>query len=281
MRRESAADSAKEMRSSDPGGNVTLQFDKATAQLLDDAYRGRDFVRRRFANLESLAPRQGDRVVDIGCGTGLLTEDLARIVGESGEVVGVDPSADMRESAQARCQRLENVRIVDGSSDCLPLDANEADRAVCVQVFEYLNDIPATLAECRRILRPGGVLVIGDHHFDSLVWHSADPARMRRMIDSWDMHFVERRVPAILPGLLIDTGFECESVRPVQFLDTTLRRDGLARMMMILMSAYARNTGQVDLDEVDAWVAEQEALAATGRFFFSFCHYVVRARKPV
>jgi hypothetical protein len=52
------------------GDQPTLRFDAETARLLDEAYPGADFTRRRLANLEALAPLPGDRVIDIGCGPG-------------------------------------------------------------------------------------------------------------------------------------------------------------------------------------------------------------------
>ncbi len=81
------------------------------------------------------------------------------------------------------------------------------DKAVSVQVFEYLENIPGAVAEAHRVLKPGGRHVIGDIHLDSLVWFSDDQARMDRMIASWDHHFTQRDVPAILPSIVRDAGF--------------------------------------------------------------------------
>ena len=79
-----------------------IQFDAATARLLENAYRGRDVVKRRLATLEALAPEAGDTIVDVGSGPGYLTVELARAVGEAGEVIAVDPSADMRRAAASQ-----------------------------------------------------------------------------------------------------------------------------------------------------------------------------------
>lgn len=256
-----------------------LQFDANTARILDDGYQGSDVARRRLANLRALSPRLRDRVVDIGAGTGLLTLDIARAVGERGQVIAVDPSADMRAAGSARCADRKNVQVLEGTADSLPVDDGAVDGAVSLQVFEYLDDIPAALAESRRVLRPGGRLVIGDIHWDSHVWHADDRERMDRILGIWNRHVVETRVPALLPPMLRDAGFNVETVIPELCHDTVFRGDGLARMMTHLIRAYCLQTGLADADEVDAWIAEQERMAAEGRFFFALTHYVVAARK--
>jgi SAM-dependent methyltransferase len=256
-----------------------LKFDAETARTLDDGYQGFDVVRRRLANLSALAPQPGDTVADIGAGTGLLALDLARAVGESGTVIAIDPSPEMRAAAAARCSDRPNVRIVDGAADRLPLEAGSVNRAISLQVFEYLTDIPAALAEVHRILRPEGRLVIGDIHWDSHVWHADDHERMARILRLWDRHLVERRVPALLPPLLRDAGFAVEAVTPELCHDSVFRADGLARLMTHLIGAYCRQSGLAEADEVEDWIGEQHRMAERGRFFFAITHYVVTARK--
>ncbi len=256
-----------------------LEFDAETTRLLDIVYQGSDATARRRGSFDALWPVPGETIVDIGCGNGLLTLELARAVGDKGRVVGVDPSGAMRQSAQERCREHTCVEVVDGSAEHLPLEPGSADKAVSIQVYEYLDDIPAALAEAHRVLRPGGRLVIGDIHFDSLVWHSDVPERMDDMNRAWDEHFVERRVPALLSPLLVDAGFAVDAVTPLTICDTHLRPDGLANMMIVLMERFAAAKHLVAPQNAKAWAEEQRALAASGRFFFSLTHFVTSARK--
>ena len=255
-----------------------LRFGAETTRLLEDAYNGSDFTERRLANLNALHVHAGDRVADIGCGPGMLTLELARAVGESGMVFGVDPSADMRESAARRCSGRSNIGILDGTATHLPLADASIGKAVAVQVFEYLDDIPAALKEAKRVLSPGGRLVIGDMHWDSLVWNSDFPDRMMQMIGAWDKHLSNRRVPALLPRMLVDAGFEVETIAPLAIFDATLRPDGLANMLIHLMQPYALQNGLVEEGQIQSWADEQRRLAASGRFFFSINHFVVVGR---
>ncbi len=257
-----------------------LEFDAETTRILENCYRGRDISNRRRLSLNALDPQPGDRVLDIGCGNGMLTEELARATGPKGEVIGIDPSADMRQPAIARCRGFEWVTITDGTTHALPVADASVDKAVSLQVFEYLDDVQGALAEVFRILKPGGRVVIGDTHFGSLIWFSDDPERMNRMTASWNRHCTDIVLPETLHGLLQDAGFRIEQIRPLVFCDPVLRQDGIAFMFLRLMERYAIQNGHLPKDEVMQWRAEQEKLAEEGRFFFSLNHYAVSATKP-
>lgn len=256
-----------------------LSFDAETTRILDTAYQGSDITRRRRASFDALAPRPGERILDLGCGPGLLTQELARAVGPGGEVIGLDPSADMRRTAEQRCHSDDHVRILDGAAEALPLADTSVDKAVSLQVFEYLSDLDGPLAELHRVIRPGGRVVISDMHWDTLTWRSDDPARMGRMIAAWDGHLADRVVPETLPERLSTAGFADIKSVPLTFSDILPKPDGIARMMMILMTGYAKENALLPGAEIDAWRAEQEALAAGGRFFFSLTHFVTIAER--
>lgn len=257
-----------------------LTFDTETLRVLDTCYQGSDITRRRLANLDAAKPEPGETILDIGCGNGLLTRELARAVGPKGHVIGIDPSADMRNAAAENCAEFENVQIINGTADSLGQSENSVDKAVSVQVFEYLEDVPASLAAAFSVLRPGGRLVVGDMHYGCFAWHSEEPDRMRRMRSSWDQHFVHGELPARLPALMNDAGFAVDTVQPVVFTDTVLKPDGLGMMMLRLMERYAVDNGHVEADIARSWAEEQEELARQGKFFLTMTHFVIAGRKP-
>lgn len=256
-----------------------LEFDAETTRLLDTVYEGADVTRRRQKSFDALRPAPGEIIADIGCGNGLLTAELARAVGPAGRIIGIDPSEAMRQSAKKRCREFDWVEIIEGGAEGLPVEDATLDKAVSVQVFEYLEDIPAAVAEAFRSLKHGGRFVVGDIHFDSLIWFSHDPARMDRMVKAWDQHFVERGVPALLPPIMRDAGFILENVNHITICDTQLRPDGLANMMITLMKNYAVAKGLVSPLEAKEWADEQKALAETGNFFFSLTHFILSGFK--
>ncbi|GGL86711.1 class I SAM-dependent methyltransferase [Nakamurella endophytica] len=108
----------------------------------------------RFADFAGVTDGAGGRVLDVGCGTGVLTAELARRVGE-GRVAGIDPSASFVDAARGR---LPGVDIRRGVGEDLPWPDATFDAALAQLVVHFLSDPAAGLAEMARVTRPGGTV---------------------------------------------------------------------------------------------------------------------------
>ena len=110
-----------------------------------------------------LAP--GERVLDVACGTGLVTFGAAHAVGASGQVLGIDVSDRMIGAAALRAARdgCGNVAFARRDAEPLPLATASFDVALCALGLMYVPDPVCALSEMRRVVRPGGRLVL-------LVW---------------------------------------------------------------------------------------------------------------
>jgi ArsR family transcriptional regulator len=98
-------------------------------------------------------------VGDLGCGTGQVSASLAPFVSR---VVSVDSSAAMLGAARKRLASVENVDVRAGELEALPVDDGELDAALLFLVLHYVAEPAAALAEARRVLRPGGTLLVVD-----------------------------------------------------------------------------------------------------------------------
>ncbi len=119
----------------------------------------------RQAGLEMLAARPGEKILEIGFGTGHSLIALAEAVGPSGRVFGLDLSDKMVQAAQelARERNLEGrIELACGDAVHLPYAAESLDGVFMSFTLELFDtpEIPLVLAECRRVLKPGGRIVV-------------------------------------------------------------------------------------------------------------------------
>lgn len=116
--------------------------------------------------LALLELKQGDRVLDVGCGHGRTVERAAVMVGDDGLVVGIDASEEMLRMATRRCKRLieaGRLRLALADSASMPYPDESFDKIVTVHTLYFWDDPQRHLGELYRVLRPGGCLVVGFH----------------------------------------------------------------------------------------------------------------------
>ncbi|MCG6137517.1 MAG: class I SAM-dependent methyltransferase [Nostoc sp. LLA-1] len=108
--------------------------------------------------LEIAQPQPGQEILDVATGTGLVAIPAAQIVGSSGRVVGVDISKGMLEQAQRKITTLglTNVELIEADADYLDFNDSSFDIIFCSSALVYLTDIPNSLQQWYRFLKPGG-----------------------------------------------------------------------------------------------------------------------------
>ncbi|HYF01430.1 MAG TPA: class I SAM-dependent methyltransferase, partial [Planctomycetota bacterium] len=102
--------------------------------------------------------RPGTRILDVATGTGLVARAAARLAGPGGSVVGLDPSVGMLSCARERGR----LRLAQGLAERLPFRDASFDFLSMGYALRHVADLPSTFAEYRRVLRPGGKLLILD-----------------------------------------------------------------------------------------------------------------------
>jgi SAM-dependent methyltransferase len=128
--------------------------------------------------------RPGMRVADFGCGAGLVTAQLAQIVGPEGQVVGVDASSAQIAQARARLNgRGTNVSFVEASATDTGLPPESFDLIYSRFLLIHLADPEWALREMRSLLKPGGILVCEDG--DLTTAGSAPPSALGAFADLW------------------------------------------------------------------------------------------------
>lgn len=126
--------------------------------------------------------KQGEVVLDLGCGAGLDLYFYAKSVGENGKVYGLDISEDMVNKAKANMDEagIKNVEIKCGHSDNLPFRDNFFDVVASNGIYNLSPDKEAVMKEVFRVLKPGGRTV-----FCEVVLKDKLPEDVRKNIDDW------------------------------------------------------------------------------------------------
>lgn len=187
----------------------------------------------------------GQKILDVGCGPGYASLDLAEIVGPSGKVFAIDRSRRFLDALEAASEQhgLENVTTLELDLDEGELPTVQADAAWCRWVFAFVKRPRDLLQRISRALKLGGVLVAHEY-FDYSTWKLAPRSPeheefVRLVMKSWRETGGEPDIGLSLPGWLQELGFEIKSLNPIieifpktsywwqwpkSFIDVNLRR---------------------------------------------------------
>ncbi len=131
-----------------------------------------------------LALRPGSRGLDVGCGVGLYGLWLAEAVGAGGGVVGIEPEKEKVDAARALVgARLEAGRLEfrQGDGTAIPLPDRSVDWVWCGDVLHHIVDTEKALREFRRVIRPGGRIVVKESQVLSAMFLPGHPSLERRI----------------------------------------------------------------------------------------------------
>jgi ubiquinone/menaquinone biosynthesis C-methylase UbiE len=264
----------------------TGSADAATARdlaaRLERRARADDEVEARDAYLGRRGIADGERVLDVGCGSGAVTRAIARRVGDRGVAVGLDPSPALldvaRELAREACLG-DRIELYEGSALRLPFPDRSFDAVLCATVLSHVPGGEAAIPELVRVLRTGGRLGVFDMDTDMTTFTHPDRALTRRIVaaasdatavDGW----LARRMPSLFEQAgLVDIrarGFFPLETDPQSFYA------GLAERS----AEVALKAGAITAAERSRWVRALHAEQARGPVVAGRLHIFVQGRKP-
>lgn len=256
-----------------------LRFDEEAAKALLAIYVTPDVVAQREQFVEALAPREGEQVVDVGSGPGFVAGLIGERVGPSGSVCGIDISDPLISVAREHCAEQPWVEFRHANATDLPFPHASFDAVISTQVLEYVPDVDAALREMHRVVRPGGRVVIVGTDWDSIVWASADRERANRILEAWEEHAADPRLPRTLGNRLVRAGFRLESTEVLPLFNPSFDPNSYSARGIDLIASYASGRNGITAEEAEGWANDLRDAGERGEYFFSLNRYLFLARR--
>ena len=220
----------------------------------------------------------GQRILEVGCGTGDDARALAEKVQPDGQVVAIDSSQAMITEALRRAHEVSlNMEFRVGDVTSLDFDSNSFDRCHSERTLIHIPHPEKAIQEMVRVLRSGGLIVAFEGDLDTQVLDSSEPEVTRRILRFWRESFQNPSIGRQLLALYKKAGLIEISVQPHTFLfdfNTT------EQVLISGTVERAIEVGVVTSGEADRWVSDLEQARDSGTFFCAGTGFIVSGRKP-
>jgi ubiquinone/menaquinone biosynthesis C-methylase UbiE len=263
--------------SGEPGDTTTL-LGRPADQYLDQAAGRLAAVKNEI--LRRLALEPGHRVLDVGCGNGTDVLEIARHVGPTGEVVGVDVNEEAIKGAIDRSLFAGvSASFQVASAYALPFPDGCFDACRAERMVQHLADPVAAVREMLRVTRPGGRILVADPDHGMWAPDLTDRESTRTVLTWWFDNVRNPWIGRRLPGVLRAAGLgEVQvTVMPV-VLKGIAAADGLTGLMDALRRAG--ELGVISVDRARAMREEAAVRDADGGFLMYGAMALAEGRSP-
>jgi SAM-dependent methyltransferase len=260
----------------DTAGVSEAQASELAARLEHRA-KAADEAAARNEYLELLGLSSGDRVLDVGCGSGVVTREIAKRVAPRGRVMGLDASpALLRVARQYAADAALDELVEFQAGDCrqMPFADGSFDVTFAATVLAHVPEAGRALAEMVRVTRVGGRIGVFDFDGDCFLIAHPDRHLTRRIVAAQcDHSAVNGLLVRELPGLLGALGVLDVQVRGFMPLE---REAGSFYANMAERAAHnAAKAGAITQEESAGWLQQLKALQNDGRFMGGRLHLLV------
>jgi ubiquinone/menaquinone biosynthesis C-methylase UbiE len=235
-------------------------------------------VRDEYVRLLAIAP--GERVLDVGCGSGAATRTLAQRVAPNGRVTGIDPSGALLRLARGFADKTEYGNLIElreGDCRALPFPDHSFDAVLAATALSHIPGPERALAEMVRVTRPGGRVGIFDVDGDLTLFAHPDREVTRRIIAcysdlGWINSWLMRELPALLPRLGV-TNVKTKAFMP-------LETGGYYALRAERTAEAAATAGAISASELASWLKTLRELITAQHFLGGQVHLFVWGVRP-
>lgn len=223
--------------------------------------------------------QMGQRILDIGCGTGDDVRAMAEHVGAAGQVIGLDNSATMIRTAIERTGST-NLPVEFRLGNVMQLDFPDASfDGVCAdRVLHHITAFEQAFAEMVRVTRTGGRIVIFEPDFDGIIISSPDTQIARQVIHTYTDRFPHGQCGRHLYRLYREAGLQEVGLRAIPFpLTEVALAEQLIGLSSVVNAVAANHPEQAE--QANRWLSDIQQADRDGTFFFMLLGFMVVGTK--
>lgn len=230
---------------------------KGTAKLFDERSLSAD-----YATLPPLL-QKGWEVLDIGCGTGAISKDIANVVGPTGHVTGIDTTAYFIESGKETYADVTNLELI--HADLFGFQTQKQfDLIVSARTLQWLSNPQQAIATLKSMLKPGGILSVLDYNHEALEWQPQPPASMLKFYANflrWRGDAgMNNHIAEVLPGYFQEEGLS--SIEIFEANEVYKKGDANFEHKIGIWSSVAQMTQMVD----EGYISNEDRLQAIAEY---------------
>lgn len=255
----------------------TSLCDAQQAEFLGGVLETRGRQPRQVAMRETLFKEigfsAGMNVLELGCGTGVVARQLAQIVGPTGSVVAVDSFELILDYAR-KIGTVEGdapIEYVAGDAESYPKSGFDA--VLAMTLLGCVDNVGSVIANMRDRTRPGGLVVVFDQDYETLIFDHSDVELSRKIVTFGARHNI--RNPTVGRTLAAEM-VRCGGIRNVKCWGWVYAERDAGSYMITLAERYAALAIEHDVvpkPVADTWLAEIRERGRTGTFFASINYY--------
>lgn len=231
-------------RFSDPDGVSNIQ--RLTAYL-DFVSQVPEIRRARSVMSDRLAPQAGMTVLDVGCGLGDTTAEIALKLAAGGHAIGIDLSERFLEVATVRHGHIPGLDFRPGDVNNLAFPSDSIDRVRSERLLQHVQEADAAIVEITRVLKPGGLALFLEPDWGSLAIDHPDSTATATIIAAFRRAFMQARIGLHLPRLCNQAGLKVLEVEVFGASGRTYEQiDGLLNFNRMVEIADGYDPSEVD-----------------------------------
>jgi SAM-dependent methyltransferase len=252
----------------------------ALISYLDAARHAPSIAEAKQWSVERLHLVPGNRVLDVGCGTGDDVVTMASRLGQNGRAVGVDASLVMVAEAQRRHGHRPQVWFGAAEAERLPFGSAAFDACRVERTLQHLSHPDRAVAEMTRVLKPGGRVTALEPDWGTFVIEGADPEVSAHIMAPHVARHPHPHIGRGLRGLLTAQGFSDIEVAAGVVIHTDLE-SSMRAFFLSGAALRAVSDGRVSESDGEKWLADLQRADSEDRFFCAVTAFRVAGRKDV